>query len=149
MNILHSHEHKLIFWLTDDYDDVPKNFLNKWKDLKLHCENGDNKDIVDHLKLYCNLDSNKKIPYLLRYEGGMGGDNNIENKQIRFRHQRKVKFKVDHFIVFDQILNTTTESWTYEELDDIIHAFIKMANSIIEAECVEGFIQMRNNNYMT
>jgi hypothetical protein len=48
----------------------------------------------------------------------------------------------DEFIVFNQIYNTEHEKWSLEELDDIIDAFIKVANKYVDAECVRGYIKL-------
>ena len=48
----------------------------------------------------------------------------------------------------DRIENTTTERWTYEELDDLIDAFIKTANDNVEEECVKGCIEMVNGEQL-
>ena len=82
----------------------------------------------------------------------MGGNSNILNKQIRFRYNINYPKEFimpndrDNNIIFDQILNAGGEIWTYEELDDIIYGFIKTANEIIKAECVNGFIELKNKN---
>ena len=47
-------------------------------------------------------------------------------------------------IVLDQITNTDTEKWEYEELDDLIYAFTKTFNFILKRECVTGVIEMSN-----
>ena len=89
------------------------------------------------------------MPYLKRYEGGLGGDNNIENKQIRFRDYElwsKHPNYVDNNIIFDQITNGEKELWTYEELDDIIYGFIKTANYFMGTECINGSIELKNKN---
>ena len=44
------------------------------------------------------------------------------------------------------ISNTDKEIWTYEELDDIIYAFIKTANKVIQADCINGFIELKNKD---
>ncbi len=52
--------------------------------IKYDIDNGDNKYIVEKMKTYCKLESNKTILYLQRAEGGFGGDDNIMNKQVRY-----------------------------------------------------------------
>ena len=46
----------------------------------------------------------------------------------------------------DEIVNGENEIWTYEELDDIIYGFIKTANKIVEAECINVIIELMNKN---
>ena len=111
---------------------------------------GPNKNILEQIKENFKLEGNKKLPYLKRSEGGLGGDNNIENKQIRFRDYELCSFtfprNVDNNIIFDQITNGKKELWTYEELDDIIYGFIKTANYFMGAECINGYIELKNKN---
>ena len=144
MNIFDTHDYKLRFYIDKD---APDNCMKKWNKFKLKCERGDNKQIVEQIKSYCKLPQNKNIPYLNRVEGGMGGNNNIIHKQIRFRNGKlwsKLPKYNDFDIIFDRIENTDIEKWTNEELDDIIYGFIKTANYNIEAECVNGSIEMIN-----
>ncbi len=54
------------------------------------CENGNNKGIINQLLSYCKLESVKKLPYLNRCEGSIGGDNNNINKQLRFRKYSRI-----------------------------------------------------------
>ena len=154
MNIIDTHEHRLVFRIDND---APKGYIKKWKDLKLECEGGEsgpstpgpNKNILEQIKENCKLEENKKLPYLKRSEGGLGGDDNIENKQIRFRDYElwsKLPMYVDNNIIFDQITNGKEDLWTYEELDDIIYGFIKTANDFIGAECINGYIELKNRN---
>jgi hypothetical protein len=53
--------------------------------------------------------------------------------------------KKDTNIIFNEIISTDIEKWTYSELDDFIYAFIKTANYNIGTECVSGYIEIRNN----
>ena len=154
MNIIDTHEHRLVFRIDTD---APKEYIKKWKDFKLECEGGEsgpstpgpNKKILEQIKENCKLEENKKLPYLKRSEGGLGGNNNIENKQIRFRYYElwsKLPMYVDNNIIFDQITNGKKELWSYEELDDIIYGFIKTANYFMGAECINGYIELKNRD---
>jgi len=146
MNILNTHNHRLVFSIDND---APEEYMKRWKEFKLKCESGNNKYIIEQIKDYCKLEKNKTMPYLNRNEGGMGGNNNIIHKQIRFRQCYSwsgLSKYVDNNIIFDQIVNTEQEKWTYDELDDLIYAFIKTANYNVKAECVNGYIEMRNKN---
>jgi hypothetical protein len=120
--------------------------MNRWKKLKYDCDNGDNKYIVEKMKTYCKLESNKTLPYLQRTEGGFGGNDNIMNKQIRFRICWS---NIDNDIILDQVDNTETEKWTYDELDDIIRALTKTFNYFVESECVNGVIEISNKKSMS
>ena len=154
MNIINTHKHRLVFRIDND---APKEYIKKWKDFKLKCEGGEsglstpgpNKNILEQIKENCKLEENKKLPYLERCEGGLGGDNNIENKQIRFRDYElwsNFPMYVDNNIIFDQITNGKNELWTYAELDDIIYGFIKTANYFIGCRGINGCIELKNMN---
>jgi len=148
---MNTHNHTLVFSINTD---APVDYLNRWKELKYKCETGDNEDIVENIKGYCKLECNENLPYLNRSEGGLGGGNNSTNKQIRFRTDIIEEYKKDNDIVLEDIdCDTTMNKWTYQELDDLIYAFIKSANKYVKAECVTGYIKMisihaYNDNYL-
>ena len=77
MNLLNTHNHRLVFNLDGD---APDKYIKKWNEFKIECESGDNKHIVDQIKEYSKLEQNKNMPYLEREEGGLGGDNNRIHK---------------------------------------------------------------------
>ena len=151
MKIIKTHQHRLVFSIDKD---APTKYKNKWNELKTLCEidyyvEGNEltrKDIFERIKEKCKLKQNKELPYLNRLEGGLGGNNNILNKQLRFRNYKlwsKDPRYVDNNIIIDKITNGKNEEWSYEELDDIIYGFIKMGNEIIEAECINGIIELK------
>ena len=78
-----SYNYKLRFSIDKD---CPPDYMKRWLDFKNQCENGENRHIVEHVKELCLLQVNKDLPYLDRCEGGMGGNDNTLNKQIRFRN---------------------------------------------------------------
>lgn len=129
MNILDTHVYKLRFRI--DKENAPFKYMERWNDLKIKCETGENKHIIQKIKSYCKLNSNKEISYLDTSEGG---------KQIRFRDFSCSK--KDNDIILHEIVNTNNEKWTYEELEDLMDAFIKTANFYIEGEFVNGCIEM-------
>lgn len=148
MFILNTHIHKLIFRINSN---APESCISKWKKLKLDCQEGNNKYIVEKMKTYCKLEQNKNIPYLQREEGGIGGNNNSINKQIRFFTLLSSSCIPVNYnnkdIVLHQITSTDIEKWTYEELDDLIYAFTKTFNNFIKSEYyITGVIEMSNNN---
>jgi hypothetical protein len=149
MFILDTHIHKLRFRIDTN---APIDYMNRCKKLKYDCDNGDNKYIVEKMKTYCKLGSNKTLPYLQRTEGGFGGNDNIMNKQIRFRiccsNSNNSQIS-DNDIILDQVNNTETEKWTYDELDDIIRALTKTFNYFVESECVNGVIEISNKESMS
>lgn len=141
MNILDSYEHTLRFRLDTD---APQDYMKRWENLKQECENHkrNNNTFFQHWKQKCSLLSNINLPILDRVEGGLGGNNNTVDKQLRFRSGfgNSVVIK-DHDIVMN-IYNSDTEKWTYEELDDLINAFVKTANYIMREKCVSGCIEL-------
>lgn len=151
MELLNTHNHRLVFNLVDG--DSPEEYI-KWNKFKIECESGDNQHIVEIIKEYSKLEKIKNMPYLKREEGGLGGDNNIIHKQIRFRHIFKGQQfnggnipyykKDDTYIIFNEIVSTDIEKWTYNELDDLIYAFIKTANYYMGTNCVSGYIELIN-----
>lgn len=145
MFILDTHIHKLIFRIDNN---APKKYMDRWNKLKYDCEQGDNKYIIETMKTYCKLEENKNIPYLEREEGGIGGNDNSLNKQIRFLRLYENFYQSfnERDIILNQIYNTDTEKWTYRELDDLIFAFIKTFNFFVKEECVTGCIEMSNED---
>jgi hypothetical protein len=71
--------HSLIFCIDKD---APDDYINRWKKIKFHCEECNNKYIIEKMKTYCKLEQNKNIPCLEREEGGIGGNNNIINSLL-------------------------------------------------------------------
>ena len=156
MDLLNTHNHRLVFNLDGD---APEKYIKKWNKFKIECESGNNQHIVGQIKKYSKLEKIKNMPYLKREEGGLGGDNNGIHKQIRFRHifERKefngenIPYykKDDTHIIFNEIISTDIEKWTYHELDDVICAFIKTANYYMGTECVSGYIELINKTTFT
>lgn len=140
MFILESHNHSLIFRIDKD---APKDYINRWNRIKFDCEENDNKYIIEKMKTYCKLEQNKNLPYL--EQGGIA----TEGKQLRFfrLYSKSINYN-DKDIVLDQIINTNTEKWSYDELDDLIYAFTKTFNYFVKSECVNGVIEMSNDNYL-
>ena len=140
-----SYIYKLRFSIDND---APPDYMKRWLDFKSKCENGDNRDIIEHVKELCLLSVNKELPYLEREEGGIGGNDNKLNKQMRFRNGfmwSKIPWQYDNDIVIDEICNTETEEWQYEEINDILFAFIKVSEDYVNYEgcgCVRGCIEM-------
>lgn len=154
MYLLDTYNHRLVFNLNG-YVSSEK-YIKKWNEFKIECESGDNQHIVEQIKEYSNLEKIKNMPYLKRVEGGLGGDNNRIHKQIRFRHifegqqfnGRNIPYykKDDMSIIFNEIVSTDIEKWNYSELDDLIYAFIKIANYYMGGDCVSGYIELINKN---
>ena len=109
-------------------------------------KDGENEHIAQQIKSYCNLNINRDLPYLKRAEGGLGGDDNLLNKQIRFRYYfgSTDLRKRDNDIVLHEITNSRNEKWNYDQLDDLIYAFTKTANFNVQAPCINGSIELFN-----
>lgn len=146
--MLDTHEYYLCFSIDNN---APIKYINKWTDLKSKCETGENAHIVEQIKNYCKMEVNRLLSNLDRYEGGIGGNNNKINKQIRFRFALGLQINDNDIIL--NVENTDVEKWTLDELDDIIRAFTKMANYNLQSECVTGYIKLinkktLNDNYL-
>ena len=124
--------------------DAPRDYMKRWRELKHKCEYGENKYIIEEIKNCCLLKENKELPYLQRQEGGLGGKDNIVNKQIRFRNSLfSEPWQLDNDIVMDEINNTEFEKWKYEEINDLLYAFMKVAAKHIQSKnCLRGRIEM-------
>ena len=141
MYILDTHTYELCFKLDLD---APNKYIKKWNEIKYESETTDNKYLVEEIKNNCKLESNKNLPYLERVEGGLGGNNNQINKQIRFRFNFNSN-KLDNDILLS-VLNSDLkiEKWTYEELDDILRSFIIVLNKRMSCKGVNGCIEIFN-----
>jgi hypothetical protein len=130
MNLLNTHNHRLVFYL-DGY--APEKYIKKWNEFKLKCECDDNKYIIEQIKEF-----SKNLHYLESVEGG---DNNVIHKQ--FNGGNIPYYKKDNIIVYE-IISMDIETWNYDDLDYLIYAFIKIANYNVGSEWVTGYIEMKN-----
>ncbi len=104
-------------------------------------------DILNRVRFYAKLSSNKSLPILRREEGGLGGDDNTINKQIRFRSIFCDIVTNNGEIELDQICNTPHEQWTHRELDDLIQAFVLTFNELTKCRAVRGYIVLIPDDY--
>lgn len=141
MNILNTHIYNLSFKLDSN---TPKRYVDKWNKIKNDIEMGHVENIIRMVKNDCKLESNKNLPYLQRIEGGLGGDSNILNKQLRFNSYE------DKNIISLSVLNSDSlnEIWTYEELDDILRSCIMVLSGIMQCDCVSGCIELYNEDML-
>lgn len=139
--LLDNYIHQLRFRIDTD---APPKYLNKFKKLKYEIENLNNQHFSFQIKEKCKLLINQNLNILDRFEGGLGGDNNITDKQIRYR--TKPYYQNDNDILI-YVQNSNIEKWTYEELDDIILSFIKVCNNYMDTKCVNGCIELINDLY--
>lgn len=154
MNILDTHIHKLCFKIKDyDLEDIIK---SKWKILKNKCETGDNEDITQMILNNLQTENNTNMQILKNSCGGFS----INDKEITFKHcGTKNNFMCDYgFSSFSgdnndndnnhndnndndillDVANSQNEKFTYEELDDISFAFVKMAYQFTNANFICG-----------
>jgi len=110
---------------------------NIWKKIKEDCESGNNKYIIEMIIHYCKLPTNKNLIYLA--EGVIGNN----NKKIIFRKKISIYEKNDNDIIINYIINSNSEKWTCEELDDIIYGFIITAKNF-NCKYITGCIEMTN-----
>lgn len=145
--LLYNYNHVLRFTLSNYIENVK--IYNKFKELQKELEYYKNKNFIDeftkNILANCKLESNKLLPLLKRCEGGFGGDSNLNNKQIRYRnifiHCKLSTYDNDIILnVYDS--DSAKEIWTYDELDDIVQAFIITAEDHIGYKCVKGCIQL-------
>jgi len=130
-----------------------KKYKEKWiNKLKKICDGGseNNKYISKLMLSKCSLDSNKNLPILNRSEGGIGGNDNLTNKQIRYQDSIMDELKEDYNEndIKLNILNSNVEKWTLEELDDILKAYTKVFNEYMCEKCTIGTIELVNNNLL-
>lgn len=129
--------------------DAPDDYLTKWNNIKNLCEkSGEHRDkelIVNDILKNCKLESNKQLPYLNRFEGGLGHSSNHINKQIRFRMLVNNKYTLDNNndIILD-VQNAKVEKWTLCELDDIIYSFLIVLNRRLGSICTNACIELVN-----
>jgi hypothetical protein len=58
MEILQTHNHKLRFKIDNN---APPKYMERWKEFKYKCENGDNKNIVERSDIVENHYSSKLV----------------------------------------------------------------------------------------
>lgn len=146
--LMETHTHMIRFLIDPD---APSEYMDRWKKIKQKIENGDNEWFVDAVRTHCKLSSNINLPYLDRCEGGIGNNNNLLYKQLRFKQHipshNGIPFALDNDICIDQIYSTNTDKWTYEELDDLITAMINVLEyHVQETHCILGRIELQNSN---
>ena len=129
-------------------------YKKRWNQLKYEGYSGINEDIAKAIIDECRVDSNKELIYFDRVEGGLC--NISETKQIRFKHiygsekhelLLNQSFKLEP-IIMNQIYCKDECKWTYEELDDIIRAFIKVSTFKIGCNCIDGFIRIQKEKML-
>lgn len=107
------------------------------------------KKFIEEWKSKCKLDGNKKIPYLYRAEGMIGGNNNQLHKQLRTSHDNEYPgtefLNMDHekYIVMD-FSNGPKEFWTNQEMMDLLQALEKTLSVFMKENCCKCAISICN-----
>ncbi len=159
MNIIDSHIHLIRFRINKNIRDSCE---TKWKKLKENCEYGPNSDIAEMIINHCQIQDNKNLQILEGTAGGIG----TGSKEIKFRHKYKSNFDYrDYGIGYDYgcgfyntndndndiILNITSSQngrWTYDDLDDITLAFIKVARQFTGVKYITGHIELESKKIL-
>jgi len=139
--------------LLDDYDYSIRFSLipysineskTKWKELKNKCENGNNESIANEWVSLCNSELKDSFTFINSLEGGIRHNT---NKTCHFRYSFSDEYD-DNYIVMRYFNNSESGKWKYEELDNLINAFEKMANGVVGGVYVSGSIVMsKKENY--
>ena len=130
----------------------PMEYQQKWKILKKNIEFmeislEDRNNLLLEVKNYCILEINKNLPLLKRVEGGLGGDLNINDKQLRFLlNHNKYKFPNENNTIIINMFNSDNndDKWTLDELSDLINAFVETFNNYMDEDCCRGKITLIN-----
>ena len=133
--LLDTYEYSLQFSLTS-YSTVEAK--RRWKVLKENCENGNNEDITQNWISCCKLELNKSLLFINSLEGGIKSSG---NKACRYRYSFEDEYN-DNSIVLRYFTNSSTDTWTYDDIDDLIYAFENMANKNVGGVYVSGSIGM-------
>ena len=139
METMCEHEDQEAFSLRFSLSDYsPLDAKEKWKELKEKCENGNNESISNEWISLCDPVINKSLSFINSLTGGI---RNIGKKSCHFRYSFQDNNEIcDDNIVIRYFTNIPTCKWTYDELDDLIFAFEKMANARIGGDYVTGSI---------
>ncbi len=128
-------------------NDAPEDFIKKWIELKIKFESRvktGRKETIESWLKYCKIESNKQLQFLDKCELCIGDNNNIINKQLRFRNSSFKKLLDNPYIIIDQIYSSDKEKWNYEELHDLINAFKIYADNYINSNgAINGYIEFK------
>jgi hypothetical protein len=125
--LLENYNYQLRFYINID---LSKKLIKKWEILQ---ENKNNKFFYEKMKKYYKLENNKN---LLIKEDCLSNDDKKINFNF-FYNSNDIILKIENL-----------NKWTFEELDDIIYAFIKTANKYMIIHCINGSIEMINNKLL-
>ncbi len=141
VELLPNYRHQLRFCIDKD---APKKYIAIFEELKAQIENNDNNGKVsEEIRENSKLESNKNLPILQRMEGGLGGNSNLKNKQLRYRAFPNSDLRNSDAIIINVFHSDDgIEKWTYVELDDIVLSCLKVLNSYMGTECIHGSIEL-------
>lgn len=117
-------------------------YLMGWKRLLANLyRNGQYRDeILNVWKEYMTLPSNKSLSNLTRCEGGLGFDNNPDDKQIHFQDYRRMAHIPKRIIIHICASKDGHNRWSLNELLDLKTSFVKVINDKVEGEYGDGII---------
>jgi hypothetical protein len=122
--------------------DASEDYINRWQEIwtKLYDWQNNinyNTHLFHEWTSNCKIDSNKNLKILNKYEGGLGGNINEKNKQLRIERLcndininniKKLHKCLPIKICFFDSWNKN-EVWTIDELTDLIRSFIISLNN--------------------
>ncbi len=119
--------------------------LRKWLEIKENISNGQHSVLGFLVMVFnnCKIPSNRNLRRLKRSEGGLGGDSNTTDKQISFNDgggETLDEISTINIDIFDS--DDGNSKWTFEELKDLIEAFIETVNNIIGEDVCRGYIKL-------
>lgn len=124
------------------HKDAPLEYRNHWTELMFKL-NGKSSRIeqLEFWKSFMKLDSNKLLPILNRPETGLGGDNNVTDKQIHFNNNDPLTISHFYPYVIDILAsNNTLETWSLAEVTDLKYAFKEFLKQKWDLRAVDAMI---------
>lgn len=147
--------------------DNPDLHIDNWRQIRseLYPFNIKKKNaLLENVQYNFNSETNKSLPILKRHEGLLGGDSNVNNKQLRlipeeYPHNRQ--YYKDNEVIgcsnsypilisyFDS--GNKEEVWSEDDLDDIIQSFKKTLYDVLHKKCklddISLYIEGKNIKY--
>jgi hypothetical protein len=126
-------QRQLHFYLDQD---APPAYRRKWRKFckKMYSDIEWQQRIVQIWMDHHQEATGERFPWLDRCEGGIGGNNNTTDKQLRF-HQSL--FRCDICML---VCDPDTKSWDRETLAHLVRSFCLACEDYMETECVSGCI---------
>ena len=133
------------------YSDAPPKFRALYKQAYDDIVSDDKKRFNPYLHMWIGLLDEEQIgtnidrQYLNRAEGGIGGDDNRQNRQIRFATARSMEHQTS-FLKFGEITLRAEPSdnkrckWNIEELVQFGEKFKEVLESSVGSNCIDFYI---------